>query len=188
MIRGSRQPRIGDMSAQLEMDMVCLSKESADRYNHFGRDGTLDSKVRHVFNEHIPLYQKGKEHIPLDHKDPDDEEKVDYEGNTDTYLVESKVVGFEGDAGGSSYMQDDEPRLETRSGAGPISIPSGGEFEPMPDFNDASNAIKSELIIDVITSMVPVPVSSVRYKLIIIKTSDEDDDASVSPILAGVRS
>ncbi|ONK76308.1 uncharacterized protein A4U43_C03F26240 [Asparagus officinalis] len=49
-----------------------------------------------------------KEPVPLDQEDLDDEEKVDYEAYTNTYLAEPNDVGFEGDVGSSPYMLADE--------------------------------------------------------------------------------
>ncbi|ONK64490.1 uncharacterized protein A4U43_C07F26620 [Asparagus officinalis] len=74
----------------------------------------------------------GKELILLDQENPYDEEKVDYEVDTDAYFIEPDDAAIKGDIGRCSHMLvNDKPNLETMDGA---ALPTSGEFEPKTDF------------------------------------------------------
>ncbi|ONK80768.1 uncharacterized protein A4U43_C01F21520 [Asparagus officinalis] len=111
----------------------------------------------------------GKNPIPLDKKDPDDKENMDYEAKTNAYFTEPDDVDFEGDEG---------------SVAAPISIPTSDEFDPAIDFDSASSALEHEPTIDMVETPAPTPVFAVLCSLIAHESFDEDDIVSVSPILA----
>ncbi|ONK77846.1 uncharacterized protein A4U43_C02F11350 [Asparagus officinalis] len=85
-----------------------------------------------------------------------DEEKVDYEPDTDTYLTEPDNTCFDGDIEGSSYILDDDPGLEIMGGSLPTSV------DPTP-----------------------APVYVAWHRLVVSESSDKDDDTSVFPVLVG---
>ncbi|ONK64541.1 uncharacterized protein A4U43_C07F27170 [Asparagus officinalis] len=71
-----------------------------------------------------PNQMSAKSHIFSIKRILDSKEKMNYEPNNYAYLTEPEDVGF--DVGGSSYMLDDEPGLETMV----RSLPASGNFKP----------------------------------------------------------
>ncbi|ONK72899.1 uncharacterized protein A4U43_C04F24680 [Asparagus officinalis] len=51
--KGPHQPRSEDAPSQLEMTIVCYSKDFIDHHNYYGHDGTRDSEMTHFAKEHL---------------------------------------------------------------------------------------------------------------------------------------
>ncbi|ONK60106.1 uncharacterized protein A4U43_C08F14390 [Asparagus officinalis] len=114
----------------------------------------------------------GKDPIPLNDK----EKQVDYgHDDTDAYLIEPDDVG----------NIDYEPDFRTMDEAMPTSFLVSGRFEPMIDFEGTFGVLASTPAIEMTKALVPVPISLVQQKLIIHGSSNDDDDALVSPMLVG---
>ncbi|ONK56865.1 uncharacterized protein A4U43_C10F13940 [Asparagus officinalis] len=112
------------------------------------------------------LYMQAKEPIPLNQEDIDDEEKVDYEADNNTYLTEPNDVGFEGDICSSFYRPNDELGLEAVGRVAPKSILASGEFKTSVDFDGVASALEFETTIDAVASPTPTSVSTVQHRLI----------------------
>ncbi|ONK81094.1 uncharacterized protein A4U43_C01F25220 [Asparagus officinalis] len=135
--------------------MICFTLGEAEVGFTLGEICSTTSKVRAIFSETgVTLKEScltlGEVHSAFE--DLDDEKTVDYEADTDTYLTEPDDTGIKGYVSSSSYMPDDEPRLETIGEAAPISIPTGGEFESTAYLD---GALESELTIDIVASSAP---------------------------------
>ncbi|ONK80019.1 uncharacterized protein A4U43_C01F12910 [Asparagus officinalis] len=97
-----------------------------------------------------PIAALGKEPVPLEQEESDDEEMVECEAKTDTYLIDPNDTSFEDDISSSSYMPGDKPEPDTSSEVAPMSILA--DCEPALTF--ASIAASSINELDLVTSMV----------------------------------
>ncbi|ONK80692.1 uncharacterized protein A4U43_C01F20670 [Asparagus officinalis] len=111
----------------------------------------------------------GQEPTFRDQENLDDEEKVDYKPATNTYLTESDNA-------------DDEPSLETMGG----SIPASGNFEPVANLDGISGVLQSDLAVEMTIDLALVHILATRHRLVVSKSSNEDNDASISPVPVGV--
>ncbi|ONK64544.1 uncharacterized protein A4U43_C07F27200 [Asparagus officinalis] len=133
-----------------------------------------------LFEVHlIDMYsQSGKEPISLDHEDLDNEEKVDYEAQTDAYFTKPNDVGFKSNI-------DDELRLDIVGKVAPISIPTD-EFAPSANFDSACGTIELGLTTDIVASPTPMLIFVAWRRLAVHKSSKEDNNTSASLMLEGV--
>ncbi|XP_020259581.1 uncharacterized protein LOC109836077 [Asparagus officinalis] len=69
-----------------------------------------------------PIATSSEEPVPLEQKDLDGDERVNYKADTETYLTKPDDTGFKGDTSGYSYMLDDEPEPKIGNKVASVSI------------------------------------------------------------------
>ncbi|ONK80569.1 uncharacterized protein A4U43_C01F19290 [Asparagus officinalis] len=120
--------------------------QSKDHYRLYCCFSLIDGLMR--------FFHTSKEPIPLEDK----KEQVDYgHDDIDAYLTEPDDASDLGDIGGSSYMPDDESDFENMGEAMPTSFPVSNHFEPVTNFEGASDVLASVPTFEMTKAPAPAP-------------------------------